>query len=80
MPSIKITTELRVDQITKKYDLSLSSTNIIPSQLCYRGSGLPVVSPIINQIQLGQMGMEQNGINEKEKPFEICSYHLCLNI
>ena len=34
MPSIKITTELPVDQITEKFNLSLSSTNIILSQLC----------------------------------------------
>ena len=57
-PSIKITMELPVDQITEKSNLSLSSTSIIPSQLCYGGSGLPVVSQLINQIQLGLMGME----------------------
>ena len=58
MPAIKITTEVPVDQITEKFNRSLSSTNIIPSQLCYGNSGLPVVSPLINQIQLGLMGME----------------------
>jgi len=31
-----------VDQIAKIYDLVLSSTNIIPLQLCYGSSGLPV--------------------------------------
>ena len=80
MPSIKITTELPVDQITEKFNLSLSSTNIIPSQLCYGGSGLPVVSPLINQIQLGLMGMEQYGNNENMRPLEICSHHIYLNI
>jgi len=80
MPSIKITTELPVDQITEKFNLSLSSTNIIPSQLCYGSSGLPVVSPLINQIQLGLMGMEQYGNNDNLKPLEICSHQIYLNI
>ena len=80
MPSINITTELPVDQITGKFNLSLSSTNIIPSQLCYGSSGLPVVSPLINQIQLGLMGMEQYGNNDNLKPLEICSHQIYLNI
>ena len=80
MPSIGITTELPVDQITGKFNLSLSSTNIIPSQLCYGSSGLPVVSPLINQIQLGLMGMEQYGNNDNLKPLEICSHQIYLNI
>ena len=78
MPSIKITTELPVDQITENFNLSLSSTNIIPSQLCYGSSGLPVVSPLINQIQLGLMGMEQYGNNDNLKPLEICSHQIYL--
>ena len=56
-PSTKITImEMRVDQIVKIFDLSLSNTNTTPSQLCFESSCLPIPSSQINQIQCGFMG------------------------
>ena len=76
IPSTKISMELSVDQLAKMFDSRLSSTNIIPPQLCYGSSCPPIASPLTNRIQLGMMGMENyDGGKRNETSRKLLSRH-----